>query len=97
MAALQRKDKQLRQMIQYLHDGGLPGLELPRTVKLSLWQNCRLRQIIDQGDYAVNLKLVHGGRAVYLAKAKFGQFEREVGAPTNHRNDYPTIHGPEYI
>ena len=68
-------------------------LELPRTVKLSLWQNCRLRKNIDQGDYTVNLKLVHGGRAVYLAKAKFGQYEREVGAPTNHRNDYPTIHG----
>ena len=72
-------------------------LELPRTVKLSLWQNYRLKKIINQGDYTVNLKLVHGGRAVYLAKAKFGQFEREVGVPTNHRNDYPTIHGPEYI
>ena len=42
---------------------------LPTTIKLSLWQSYKLRQIINSGDYVVNLKLVHGGRAVYLRRS----------------------------
>ena len=56
---------------------------LPTTIKLSLWQSYKLRQIINSGDYVVNLKLVHGGRAVYL--------RRSDSDADNWENDNPDL------
>ena len=56
---------------------------LPTTVKLSLWQSYKLRQIINSGDYVVNLKVMHGGRAVYL--------RRSDSDADNWENDNPDL------
>ncbi|XP_070182409.1 uncharacterized protein [Littorina saxatilis] len=73
------------------------SLSLPKVLKLSLWQNYKMKKIIQKGDYVVNLKLVHGGRVMYMRKAKPGQFEKEVGVTAQHQNDFPTIYGPKHI
>jgi hypothetical protein len=73
------------------------SLQLPHTIKLTYYQSYRLKKVIEQGDYAVNLKLVHGGRASYLKRVSKDEYARQVGNPTCHRNDYSTLGGEQNL
>jgi len=73
------------------------GLHLPHLVKLSVWQTFKINQMINSGDYVVNLKLVHGGRAVYFYKTTKDKYTRDVGHFTCSRIKCSAGHEPVQV
>ena len=65
-------------------------IHLPHFVKLTLWQSWAVRTILDKEKYSINLKLVHGGRAVYMSKTTADQYDKLVNVQVNRRNNYQT-------
>ena len=65
-------------------------IHLPHFVKLTLWQSWAVRTILNKEKYSVNLKLVHGGRAVYMSKTTADQYDKLVNVHVNRRNDCQT-------